>query len=76
VKKKNDPSTPDDVQAHASFLRAILALDSSDPQLPRFVPPASADAEPPASDTTAPDTTEQATQTRRLSPRLPPRRPR
>lgn len=71
--KGNDESVPDPAQAHATFLRAVLALDSSDPHLPRFVPPPSADSQDAPA---APDTTEQATRTRRLFPRVPPRRPR
>ena len=70
--EKNDKKVPDPAQAHATFLRAVLALDSSDPNLPRFVPPRSDDPDTEA--TPAPGSTDQATETRRRFPRVPPPR--
>ena len=68
--KEDEKSVPDPAQKHATFLRAVLSLDSSDPNLPRFVPPPSAD--PAAPET--PEATDQATKARRLFPRVPPSR--
>ena len=69
---KNEKKVPDPAQAHATFLRAVLALDSSDPNLPRFVPPRSED--PDATAKQAPGSTDQATESRRRFPRVPPPR--
>lgn len=71
--KKDEKSVPDPAQVHATFLRAVLALDSSDPNLPRFVPPPSADPDGAAPET-PPAATDQATEARRLFPRVPPPR--
>jgi len=60
-------------QKHATFLRSVLALDNSDPNLPRFVPPP--DAEP-AADEPPEVPTDVTTRTRRLMSRLHPRPPR
>jgi len=59
-------------QKHATFLRAVLALDSSDPNLPRFVPPP--DAEPVA-DPPPEVPADVTTRTKRLMSRLHPRDP-
>lgn len=68
--KEDEKSVPDPAQKHATFLRAVLSLDSSDPNLPRFVPPPPAD--PAAPET--PEPTDQATKARPLFPRVPPSR--
>jgi len=61
-------------QKHATFLRAVLALDSSDPNLPRFVPPP--DAEPTPDPGAAEAPADVTTRTQRLMSRLrPDRRP-
>lgn len=68
----SDESQRDAAQKHATFLRSVLALDSSDPNLPRFVPPASE----PATETPEPtEPTDVTTRTRRLISRLRPPRP-
>jgi hypothetical protein len=40
--KTTDASGRDAAQQHATFLRAVLALDRSDPNLPQIVPPPAA----------------------------------
>lgn len=60
-------------QKHATFLRSVLALDSSDPNLPRFVPPPDAQ---PVADPTPETPADVTTRTRRLMSRLHPGHPR
>ena len=69
MRADEESQTP--AQKHATFLRSVLALDSSDPNLPRFVPPAA--AEP--GTTPAPDAPlDVKTRTKRLVARPHPRR--
>ena len=66
-----DEESETPAQKHASFLRSVLALDHTDPNLPRFVPPS--DAEPGTAP--VPDAPrDMKTHTERLRSRLHPRR--